>query len=200
MYFVEKVKLKELNPNVTFPKHTMVTHCYTLETAIKLVKENATQYMLKKTLKYTDKTNEYDDEQPKKNKKAPKISFDMRSHTGNKHIIDIYKITEHFREGWISDDIKTIEQKIAYFCYTTYEACLDLGTKDAKANKNNNKNVVKRDRFGNKIDNDVIKTRNGVVKELKESDKYIKKQNCDDHYGNEQITVNELIQLEKFVF
>ena len=144
-----------------------------LEDAIKLVKDYATEYVLKKTLKYTDKTNEYGtDESPKKKHKNPKISFEMRSHPANKHIVNIYKEIARLKEGWISDEIKTSEQKVAYFCYTTYKSYLDLEPQQQQKKNKTTRKTARRDRFGNIIDPQKLKNSNNVVNELKESRKY----------------------------
>jgi hypothetical protein len=57
MYFVEKVKFKEISSDIVFPKHDILGHCYNLEDALKMLKDKATDYMVKKTLQHTDKTN-----------------------------------------------------------------------------------------------------------------------------------------------
>ena len=135
MYFVEKIKLKELKPNVVFPVHQLVAHCYTLEEAIKLVKDKATEYMVKKTLAFTDKTDPSKDPRIMDVVEKPKqtVRFTMRSNHANKHIIDIYREEESFKTGWVSNSMKHKEEKIAYFVYSTYKQNIFFGNTESEA-------------------------------------------------------------------
>lgn len=129
MYFIEKVKFKEMAPDSYYPKHKILTHCYNLEDALKLVKESAREYMLKQTLKFTDKT------VSNTSTSNVKVSFSMRSNSANKDIIEIFREEELVKSGWISSTIKSFEQRIAYFCYSTYDnkmlkgMCMSLGSR-----------------------------------------------------------------------
>lgn len=125
MYFVEKIKFKEITPDITFPKHDILGHCYNLEDALKMLKEKATDYMVKKTLQYTDKTN-LDSRIIQTSVSNPKesVRFTMRSNSVNRNIIDIYREQESVQKGWTGSSIKRNEKRIAYFVYSTYNSQL----------------------------------------------------------------------------
>jgi len=126
MYFVEKVRLKQLasKKDLVYPKHKLIGHFYNLEDTVKSVKESAKEYMTRKNLKYTDQTDiSPTTHESIKNATRPKkiIRYTMRSNHANKNVIDIYMEEETYKEGWMSASIKRTEEKIAYFVYTTYD-------------------------------------------------------------------------------
>lgn len=178
MYFVEKVKFKEISAeqNIVFPKHDILGHCYSLEDALKMLKEKATNYMVKKTLQYTDKTN-MDSRiiQTSVNNPNQSIRFTMRSNNANRNIIDIYREEERVCKGWTSNSIKRNEKRIAYFVYSTYSTTLS-GSEDtlidvplappAPKPKRLLKNIV-----GTELK--LIEDHSNLVKELQENRKYL---------------------------
>jgi hypothetical protein len=211
MYFVEKVKLKQLafDPKLTYPIHKLIGHFYTLEDAIKSVKECAKDYMTKKNLKYTDQT------QPdiashvslETNKRPKKITrYTMRSNTANKNVIDVYKEEEIYREGYITSSIKRTEQKIAYFVYTTYANCESLGCSEnilssippPPPNPINVTNVTNRvkgrlNNMGKELE--MIEGHARLVEEFRQSSRY-KRNNSNEEEEEGVVTATEIIDNE----
>jgi hypothetical protein len=118
IYFIEKVVFKNYsNTDETFPKHKIVEHAYSLEEAIESVKQCAFDYVVKKNRKLFDKTKD------SKRTENEDITYTMKCHPMNEHMIEIFK-TKHVQSsrGWFSSsDIRSIEEKVSYFCYIPYE-------------------------------------------------------------------------------
>lgn len=176
MYFIEKVKFKEMAPDSYYPKHKILNHCYNLEDALKYVKESAREYMLKQTLKFTDKT--------VSNSLISNIktSYSMRSNAANKDVIEIFKEEESVKSGWIGSSIKSFEQRIAYFCYSTYEnkmlkgMCMGLSSRGEieKSEKDCSQSFApvtnkKKKPVGDKV---LVEGHSRVVDELKTNGRY----------------------------
>jgi hypothetical protein len=199
MYFVEKVKFKEISADIVFPKHDILGHCYSLEDALKLLKEKATDYMVKKTLEHTDKTN-MDSRiiQTSINNPNQSIRFTMRSNSANRNIIDIYREEERVCKGWTSSSIKRNEKRIAYFVYSTYDTVLMGNSENINEHAipvapappaPKSKNVLKT-LVGKELK--LIEDHSNLVKELRENTKYLQLR---DYSSGAEIIDEELEKL-----
>ena len=178
MYFVEKVKFKEISADIVFPKHDILGHCFNLEDALKMLKEKATDYMVKKTLQFTDKTN-IDTRVIETITKNPKqsVRFTMRSNNANRNIIDIYREDECVQKGWTGSSIKRNEKRIAYFVYSTYSTILN-GEAEQQTVENDIPVPPPAPKQKNRLRNigkelKLIDDHSKMVKELEKNDKYL---------------------------
>ena len=200
MYFVEKIKFKEITADIVFPKHDILGHCFNLEDALKMLKEKATEYMLKKTLKHTDKTN-MDSRVIQTTTIIPKqmVNYTMRSNNANRNIIDIYREDQCVQKGWTGSSIKRNEKRIAYFVYSTYDTILNKESEfqtqsdvppapPAPKPANRLRNIGKELKL--------IDDHSKLVKELEKNDKYLQLR---DNTSGAEIIDDELEKLGLFV-
>lgn len=164
-YFITKVILKNYNdsPNEILSKHTTITHTHSLENAIKLVKTNAFEYVVKKNRKLFDKTGS-----PHTAKRTH--TYTMKCHPMNKHIIEIYKTFQASPSGWWGES-EYKEDKVGYFCYTPYDG--DGNLSETKEEPKETQSVRPITGGGRIIRNN--EQHSQVIQELTKNNRFLKK-------------------------